>query len=168
MRKLALTLTVALFGSLLGNQVQAQATAKSIPETAVAAGNFKTLVAAVKAAGLLDTLAGPSAVVAGIIATASQVGSMDPWMTWSVAVIGGGGAAGVVQSLTTVTRQISSLATAGFGNPLVSTLEAGASLFMTLMAIVVPFVAVFLLLTGLAYGTKKLLFRKKEGEIAAA
>lgn len=31
---------------------------KSIPETAVAAGKFKTLVAAVKAAGLLDTLSG--------------------------------------------------------------------------------------------------------------
>ena len=31
---------------------------KNIAETAVAAGNFKTLVAAVKAAGLLDTLAG--------------------------------------------------------------------------------------------------------------
>lgn len=36
----------------------AQDSQKSIPETAVANGNFKTLVAAVKAAGLLDTLAG--------------------------------------------------------------------------------------------------------------
>ncbi len=117
---------------------------------------------------LLDTLAAPSAVVAGIIATASQVGHMDPWMSWSVAIIGGGGAAGVVQGLTTITRQISSLATAGFGNPLVSTLEAGASIFVTLMAIIVPLVAVFLILVGMAYGAQKLLVRKKPDEIVAA
>ena len=117
---------------------------------------------------LLDTLATPSAVVAGIIATASQVGHMDPWLTWSVAIIGGGGAAGAVQGLTTITRQISSLATAGFGNPLVSTLEAGASFFFTILAIVVPLLAVLMLLIGLSYGTKKLIFRKKGGEIIAA
>lgn len=38
--------------------VASQATAKDIVETAVSAGNFKTLVAAVKAAGLVDTLQG--------------------------------------------------------------------------------------------------------------
>ncbi len=114
---------------------------------------------------LLDTLAAPSAIIAGIIATASQVGGMDPWMTWSVAIIGGGGAAGMVQGLTTITRQISSLATAGFGNPLVSTLEAGASIFLTLMAIVMPLLAVFLILVGLAYGARKLVFRRKPDEV---
>jgi hypothetical protein len=113
---------------------------------------------------LLDTMATPSAVIAGVIATASQVGYMDPWITWSVAVIGGGGAAGLVQGLTTITRQISSLATAGFGNPLVSTVEAGASLIMTLMAIMVPFLALFLLLMALGYGTRKLLARRNRTE----
>ena len=117
---------------------------------------------------LLDTLAAPSAVVAGVIATASQVGYMDPWLSWSVAIIGGGGAAGAVQGLTTITRQISSLATAGFGNPLVSTLEAGASIFFTFLAIIFPFAAVFLLLVGLGYGAKKLIFRSKGNEIVAA
>lgn len=108
---------------------------------------------------LLDTLAAPSAVVAGTIATASQVGYMDPWLAWSVAIIGGGGAAGLVQGLTTVTRGFSTMATAGFGNPLVSTLEAGASFLFTLAAIVVPFVAMFCLLLGLGYGAKKIFFR---------
>ena len=32
---------------------------KNIVETAIAAGNFKTLVEAVKAAGLVDALSGP-------------------------------------------------------------------------------------------------------------
>ncbi|MCG8459862.1 MAG: DUF4126 domain-containing protein [Holophagales bacterium] len=109
---------------------------------------------------LLDTLATPSAVVAGVVATASQVGELDPWLTWSVAIIGGGGGAGLVQGLTTVTRQISSLATAGFGNPLVSTAEAGLSIGMTILAIVAPLVAVAALLVGLAYGARKLLARR--------
>ena len=39
--------------------LSAQAYAADIVDTAVAAGNFKTLVAAVQAAGLVDTLKGP-------------------------------------------------------------------------------------------------------------
>lgn len=113
---------------------------------------------------LLDTLAAPSAVVAGIVATASQVGYLDPWLSWSVAIIGGGGSAGVVQGLTTITRQVSSLATAGFGNPLVSMVEAGASIVMTILAITVPFLAVFLLLLAASYGARKLLARRNRTE----
>jgi transforming growth factor-beta-induced protein len=45
-----------LFAVVLSAHVQAQQ--KTIVETAVAAGNFKTLVTAVKAAGLVDTLSG--------------------------------------------------------------------------------------------------------------
>ncbi|MEM8964712.1 MAG: DUF4126 domain-containing protein, partial [Acidobacteriota bacterium] len=113
---------------------------------------------------LLDTLAAPSAVVAGTMATASQVADMDPWLAWSVAIIGGGGSAGVVQGLTTITRQISSLATAGFGNPLVSTVEAGASLAMTALAVVAPGIAVILLLLLVYFGAKKLMGMRRTVE----
>ena len=91
---------------------------------------------------LLDTLAGPSAVIAGTIVTASQVAAMDPWMSWSIAIIGGGGAAGIVQGATTFARSVSSVATAGFGNPILSTAEAGASVVMTFLAIMAPLAAV--------------------------
>lgn len=118
---------------------------------------------------LLDTVAAPTAVVAGVIATASQVGEMSPLLGWSIAVIGGGGIAGLVQGLTTVTRHISSLATAGFGNPLVSTAEGGLAIFMSVLAIVVPLLAVLLVLTLLFFAVKKIFFRKKaSGEPAAA
>ncbi len=115
---------------------------------------------------LLDTIATPSAVVAGIVATASQVTDLDPLLGWSVAIIAGGGAAGAVQGLTTVTRQISSLATGGFGNPLVSTVEAGASVVMTLLAIVVPYVAAIGALLMLFFAVKKIFFRSPAGETA--
>ncbi len=108
---------------------------------------------------LLDTVATPSAVVAGIVATGSQVADFDPLLGWSIAIIGGGGAAGAVQGLTTVTRGISSVATAGFGNPVLSTVEAGASVVMTLLAILLPLAAVFGVLVLLYVAVKKIFFR---------
>ncbi|MEM9553386.1 MAG: DUF4126 domain-containing protein [Acidobacteriota bacterium] len=115
---------------------------------------------------LLDAAATPSAVVAGMIATGSQVGELDPLMAWSVSVIGGGGAAGVVQGATAIMRQISSLATAGFANPLLSTAEAGAALVMTILAVVVPFAAVALLLLLLFWVATRLLARRARAETA--
>ncbi len=112
---------------------------------------------------LLDTIATPSAVVAGVVATASQVTDLDPFLGWSVAIIGGGGAAGVVQGLTTVARSFSSLATAGFGNPLLSTVEAGASVVMTALSILVPLVAVFGVLVLSLVAVKKIFFRTTAG-----
>ncbi len=114
---------------------------------------------------VLDTLAAPSAVVAGVIATGSQVTDMDPLLGWSIAIIAGGGAAGAVQGLTTVVRQISSVATAGFGNPIMSTAEAGASLGLSILAIVVAPVAAFGVLMLIYLAVKKIFFR---GSAAAA
>jgi uncharacterized surface protein with fasciclin (FAS1) repeats len=51
MKKLLIAATVALAGL--------SAQAKDIVDTAVAAGNFKTLATALQAAGLVDTLKGP-------------------------------------------------------------------------------------------------------------
>lgn len=111
---------------------------------------------------LLDAVAAPSAVVAGTVVTASQVGDTSPLLTWSLAIIAGGGSAGLVQGLTTVARQFSSLATAGFGNPIVSTVEAGSALVMTALAVLMPLVAVLAVLVLLAFAVKKIFFRPKE------
>ncbi len=51
-------LIVSLFGLIALSSVSFADEKKDIVDTAVAAGNFKTLVAAVKAAGLVDTLKG--------------------------------------------------------------------------------------------------------------
>ncbi len=116
----------------------------------------------------LDVVAAPSAVVAGTLATASQVGDTSPLMTWTLAVIVGGGSAGLVQGLTTVVRSISAFATAGFGNPLVSTAEAGASIVTTILMIVAAPIAVFGVLALLFYATKKVFFRRTEPVEAVA
>ncbi len=108
---------------------------------------------------LLDTVATPSAIVAGIIATAAQVTDLDPLLGWSAAIIAGGGAAALTQGLTTVTRQVSALTTAGLGNPIVATLEIGAAVVLTLFAILLPFAAVIALLALLYVAAKKLFLR---------
>ena len=66
-----------------------------------------------------------------------------------------------MQSLTTFTRSLSSLATAGFGNPIFSTLEAGASIGLAILAIVLPLATALLLLVLLYIVARKAVFRKK-------
>ncbi len=90
---------------------------------------------------LLDSLASPVAVVAGIVVTASVVTGLDPFLKWTLAVIAGGGLAGIFQAATGGTRGISLAATAGLGNPVVSTIEAAGSLLLSLLAIFVPLAA---------------------------
>jgi hypothetical protein len=91
---------------------------------------------------LLDTVAIPAATVAGTIVMASAVSEMSPFLKWALAVIVGGGVAGTIQGFTTITRIASTATTGGLGNPIVSTVEAGGSLLMSVLAIAVPVLAV--------------------------
>ncbi|MGI8965726.1 MAG: DUF4126 domain-containing protein, partial [Limisphaerales bacterium] len=93
----------------------------------------------------LDTVATPAAIVAGIIVTASMVSDMSPILKWTLAVIAGGGAAGLVQGATVLTRGASGVTTAGLANPVVATAELGGSIFTSLLAIFVPVLAVILI-----------------------
>jgi len=87
---------------------------------------------------LLDTIATPSAVVAGVVASASVMTDLPPLVKWSVALIGGGGAAGLVAGSTSLLRLKSTATTAGLANPLVATIELAGSLFTSVFAILVP------------------------------
>jgi len=97
---------------------------------------------------LLDTVATPAAVVAGMVATASVVTGMDPILRLMLAIIAGGGLAGAIQVTTASGRQVSSLVTGGLGNPILSTLELAGSLGLSLLAVLAPIIAgLFVLLT---------------------
>ena len=95
---------------------------------------------------LLDTLASPAAVVAGTIITASLVTHMSPLMRWSLALIAGGGAAGVVQATTVAARGASLMTTGGLANPIVATLELAGSAVTSVLALFVPVLVVGLVL----------------------
>jgi hypothetical protein len=90
---------------------------------------------------VLDTLAAPVAVLAGIIASASVLTDLPPWLQYSIAVIGAGGTAGVVHASTSLLRLKSSAATAGFGNPIIATLELVGSVLIAAVALLAPMVA---------------------------
>jgi hypothetical protein len=97
---------------------------------------------------LLDTIATPTAVVAGVIVTVAMVTDVSPLLKWTLAIVAGGGVAGAVQASTVTVRATSSATTGGLGNPLVSISEFFGSVVTTILAIVVPLVTVALLAIG--------------------
>lgn len=100
---------------------------------------------------LLDSIATPAAAVAGTIITASVITDLSPMLQWTLAIIAGGGTAGVIQAGTTVVRGASTLTTGGLANFMVSTGEVVMSSALTVAAFVLPLVGavVALLLAGL-------------------
>lgn len=87
---------------------------------------------------LLDTIASPAAVVAGTLLTTSFLKIDDPVLQWGLGIIAGGGVAGTIQAGTSLLRLGSTKFTGGLGNSAFSTIENGASLFISLTSIWIP------------------------------
>ena len=114
---------------------------------------------------LLDILATPSAVVAGIIITASVSTGMSPLLKWALANIAGGGAAGIVQGSTVLVRGASTATTAGLGNPVVAAFELAGTVVTSILALVAPFAVVGLLVALLVIVGVKWFRRKPKSVI---
>jgi len=97
----------------------------------------------------LDALATPAAAVAGTVVMASCVTDMSPLLRWTLAIVAGGGTAGMVQSLTVLGRGLSTGLTGGLSNPLFATAELGGSIATSLIALILP-IGIVLLLAGCA------------------
>jgi hypothetical protein len=111
----------------------------------------------------LDLAATPAAVLAGMLASASVVTSLPPMLKWAVALIGGGGVAGLIQGASVLFRLKSTALTGGLGNPVLATLELGGSVLTAAIALLLPLVALALtlVLAVLAFrATHGLLFRR--------
>lgn len=93
---------------------------------------------------LLDGLAGPLAVGAGIAVSYAVMGDMPPMLKWTLAIIAGGGAAAATQGATTLLRGTSTALTGGLGNAALATIEAAGAIILTVLAIAVPVVAALL------------------------
>ncbi len=94
----------------------------------------------------LDTIATPAAVIAGMLASAAVLTDLPPFLKWSLAIIAGGAAAGMVQGATGLLRLKSAVFSGGLGNPVVATVELVGALGMTLVALTLPVVALVLVL----------------------
>jgi len=103
---------------------------------------------------LLDTVATPAAVVAGIIVSASTFVEVSPMVRWILAVVAGGGVAGIVQGATVLARVKSTAVSAGLANPIVATGELVGSLCTSLLAIAVPVLCLILIALGVYFITR--------------
>ncbi len=108
---------------------------------------------------LLDAVTTPLAVAAGTIATAAVMSDMSPLMKWSIALIAGGGMAGIVQTGTVLLRGLSTLSTGGAGNFAIATVELAGALIATVLSLVIPFLAFTAACLIAAWVLSKLLHR---------
>ena len=111
----------------------------------------------------LDTIATPASILAGVVMTAIVLEGSEPIIQWAVAIVAGGGVAATIQSATVATRSLSSTFTFGLGNPAVATGENIASVALTLIAILIPFISAFVVILVVA-----LLVRMKRRSEATA
>jgi hypothetical protein len=87
---------------------------------------------------LLDALTTPASVAAGVVLTASLLPDSSPLLRWGLAIIAGGGAAGLVQTGTVALRALSLVSTGGSGNWLVAKGELVMALLLTLLVLLLP------------------------------
>lgn len=109
---------------------------------------------------LLDTVATPAALVAGVLVTASVVTDASPLVRWTLSVLAGGAAAASVQALTVAARQLSSVTTLGLGNAVVATGELVGSLALAVLSVFLPLLALLVVLLLLAVAVRWLVRRQ--------
>mgnify|MGYP001492560812 FL=1 len=104
---------------------------------------------------LLDTIASPAAIIAGVMMMSSTLSDTHPALQWGASIIAGGGVSGTVQIGTVATRAVSTATTGGLANPIVSTVEAGACIVCTILAILLPVIALLLVIILVGYSGKQ-------------
>jgi hypothetical protein len=95
---------------------------------------------------LLDVIATPAAVIAGTVVTASFIMDLSPFLKWTLALIAGGGAAGIIQGGSVLLRGKTALATGGTGNPLLAAGETVGAAVLSVLAILIPVIAAIAIL----------------------
>jgi len=104
---------------------------------------------------LIDTVAAPVAVVAGIIVAASSIVHMSPLMKWALAIIAGGGTAAIFHGAMTLMRGAATSLTGGLGNHAVATTELMVALGLSVLAITLPLVSGVVVLVLLFFVMRK-------------
>jgi Domain of unknown function (DUF4126) len=114
---------------------------------------------------VLDLIAGPAAIGAGVVASASVMSDIPQSVMWPVAIIAGGGVAGLTKGSAALLRAKSGIVTGGLANPVVATVETVSAAGFAFLAIVVPllcFIAVVALVYWIARRTGRALFGRTD------
>lgn len=107
----------------------------------------------------LDAVAVPLSTMAGTLVAMSTFVDLPPLLSWSLALIAGGGIAGLISAGTAAARLASTVKTAGLGNPVVATMETSGALGLSLLAWFVPVLALFVVLALLFFVVRWLVRR---------
>jgi len=100
---------------------------------------------------LLDSIALPLAAIAGTAVMVSTVANLDPVVTWSLAIIAGGGTASAIKGANAAGRLTSTATTGGIANPIVATVETGTAAVVTTASIFAPTFAAILVIAILFF-----------------
>jgi hypothetical protein len=95
---------------------------------------------------LLDGISMPLVAIAGTTVVVSTVADLDPLVTWSLAIIAGGGTAAAVKGASATSRLASSTITGGLANPVVSTIETGTAAVVSVASILAPVIGALLVI----------------------
>ena len=91
---------------------------------------------------ILDSISIPLAALAGTAVMMSTMVDLSPIISWSLAIIAGGGTAAAISGSSSVTRLTSTTTTGGVGNPIISTIETVTAFFMSVISIFLPLLAI--------------------------
>lgn len=105
---------------------------------------------------VLDIAANPAAVVVGTVIAASVAPDFNPIARWTLALVAGGGTAGITKNFLSIFRIGSTAASGGLANPIFSTLELAAAIALSVLAVTVPLLAGVIVITLLAFALTKL------------
>lgn len=115
---------------------------------------------------LLDTIAVPLAGLAGTAVMASTAADLSPAVTWTLAIIAGGGAAAAIKGTNAATRAASTATTGGAANPVFSIIETGIAVIMSILSLFLPILAVFVVLMAAFWLYRKYTRYKRSREQA--
>jgi len=111
---------------------------------------------------MLDVIATPVSILTGIILTSAVLTDINPFLKWTLIIVVGGGTAVNVQLLTVKARALSSVFPSGKGNLIVSTIENISSVFISILAVFIPFLSIILATAMVFLIYQKIVKDKKE------
>ena len=100
---------------------------------------------------LLDSVAVPLAAIAGTAVMVSTIANLDPVVTWSLAIIAGGGTATAIKGTSAAGRLTSTATTGGLANPVVAVVETGTATVVSAASIFAPIIAAVLVIIILSF-----------------
>ncbi len=99
----------------------------------------------------LDSIAVPLAAIAGTAVMVSTVADLDPVITWTLAIIAGGGTATAIKGANAAGRLTSTATTGGVANPVVATIETGTAVAVSTASVLAPPIAAILVIIILIF-----------------